>query len=88
MGKTMTINHFIGRQMEKALAWDAFYAAMSKNEHGDREHVAGDHSYLPVAYEASSVVKVMQEALESVKTEVEAEAHLGICFICGDRHNP
>ena len=46
----MTINHFVGRQMEKALAWDAFYATMSKSAHGDQEHVAGDRSYHPVAY--------------------------------------
>lgn len=84
----MTINHFIGQQMEKALAWDAFYAAMSKSAHGDREHVAGDRTFLPVAYEATGVVAVMEEALESVKAEVEAEAHPGLCFLCGGKHTP
>ena len=81
----MTINHFIGRQMEKALAWDAFYAAMSKNEYGDR---IAERNHQPVAYQASGIMDAMREAVESVKAEVEAEARPGICFICGDRHNP
>ncbi len=86
MEGTMTINHFIGRQMEKALAWDAFYAAMSKNEHND--DLVSDQTYQPVAYQASGIVEVMRETLEAVKTEVEAEAHPGLCFLCGGKHTP